>query len=341
MQETRIQRIAHAWRRSFGCAAVSFALVAAACGDGGDPAGPGNPGPGPGPGPAPGTRVLPDTLDVATLVDAVVDHMPRRNTNGYAPPSPDQRIAMVGILAEARAGRVARADSLADRYDYDVEATVDALHGDTLLVMIERTPIERGWGTYIIRKGAAPADVHVNHPLFDVNTPDVAVALYNACRCRALLIAGTHRYANGGDESDMARATGSIFQGVHEALAEDATMAVSVHGFAPMNHSAPTSNSDAILSLGADAYGDIEANDDARDLRDRVRAGGFVVGLVEDDPGYNELTGSPNPQGRYSNTRFGHGRWIHVEISGFVLIDRNAYTRLTGIIAGWLTDLVS
>ena len=26
---------------------------------------------------------------------------------------------------------------------------------------------------------------------------------------------------------------------------------------------------------------------------------------------------------------------------GFVLIDRNAYTRLTGIIAGWLTDLVS
>src|SRR5690606_5694513 len=171
-----------------------------------------HPGPGPGPGPAPGTRVLPDTLDVATLVDAVVDHMPRRNTNGYAPPSPDQRIAMVAILAEARAGRVARADSLADRYDYDVEATVDALHGDTLLVMIERTPIERGWGTYIIRKGAAPADVHVNHPLFDVNTPDVAVALYNACRCRALLIAGTHRYANGGDESDMARATGSVFQ---------------------------------------------------------------------------------------------------------------------------------
>jgi hypothetical protein len=141
-------------------------------------------------------------------------------------------------------------------------------------------------------------DVHVNHPLYDLNTPGVAAGVYTGCRCRALIMAGTHRYANADDESDMARSTTSLFQALHEALAgEGGMMSISVHGFARSNHSPPTSESDAVLSNGATSGGDQAATATARTLRDQLRAAGFVVGLVADDSAYTELSGSVNPQG--------------------------------------------
>lgn len=64
----------------------------------------------------------------------------------------------------------------------------------------------------------APAvDVHVNHPRFDKNTPRVGAELYLACRCRWCFMSGTHRYANPNDESDMERATTSVFKRVRPA----------------------------------------------------------------------------------------------------------------------------
>ncbi|MHB1169187.1 MAG: hypothetical protein ACYC28_07885 [Longimicrobiales bacterium] len=284
--------------------------------------------------------MLPDTIDVAELLESIKADMPRRDTDGYVPPTPDQHIEMVAILQDARAGLIERADSIADKYDYDVEGTVDAEHGDSLIVMLERSPIERGWGTYIIRIGAEPADVHINHPLFDTNTPAVAAELYDACRCRALIMGGTHRYANGDDESDMARSTSSVFQGVYEALAEDAEMAVSVHGFARDNYDDPIGSSDAVISLGADAQGTLAATDQARALRDVMRLHGFVAGLIADDAGYTQLTASSNPQGRYANTEFGHGRWIHIELAREVRTDEPSYELMTSVIAGWLEDVV-
>ncbi len=323
-------------RRGLACAAACTAALLVACG-GSSTTEPPPPPPLP---PPSDERVLPDTVDVGVLLESIKADMPRRDSNGYRPPTPDQRIAMVAIMADARAGRFARADSLADVYGYDVEGAVDALHADSIVVMIERAPIQRGWGTYIVRKGVAAVDVHVNHPLFDVNTPAVAAALYDACRCRALIMAGTHRYANGDDESDMARATGSVLQGAHEALAQDAVMAVSVHGFARGNYSDPIGSSDAVISLGADAQGNLAANDDARALRDGLRDAGFVAGLIADDVGYTQLTASPNPQGRHSNTQFGHGRWIHVEIAGEVRSAQDAYEPFTAVIAEWLDGLL-
>ncbi|HEU5209813.1 MAG TPA: hypothetical protein VFU06_10395 [Longimicrobiales bacterium] len=328
----------HVWRRDLGRAVIVSAALLVGCGGGSSSTEP--PPPPPAPPPA-DERVLPDTIDVGELLEQVKADMPRRDSDDYRPPTPDQRIAMVGILEDARAGRIVRADSLAELYGYNVEAAVEAGHGDSVVVMIERAPIQRGWGTYIVRKGARAADVHVNHPLFDTNTPAVAAELYDACRCRALLMAGTHRYANGGDESDMARATGSVFQGVHEVLAVDAEMVVSVHGFARDNYDEPIGSADAVLSLGADAQGALAANDDARALRDSLRNAGFVAGLIADDADYTQLTGSPNPQGRHSNAEFGHGRWIHIELAREVRTEQDAYELLTGLVAAWLADVVS
>jgi hypothetical protein len=139
----------------------------------------------------------------------------------------------------------------------------------------------------------------------------------------------------------MARSTTSVFQGLHERLGLDAAVVISVHGFARPNHSPPTSVSDAVLSNGATSSGGLTATQSARALRDRLAAEGFVTGLVADDTGYTELTGSANPQGTWSNDRFGHGRWIHLEIAGEVRADGGRWPELAAEVAAWAVDAVA
>jgi len=312
-------------RALFGAAAVALL----GCGSGSV-----EPEPFPSPPPAP-TRDLPDQIAPAAFLDSIKGLMPGRDSDGYVPPSAAERAAMLSLFDRARSGDVRGADSLAWEYRYDVEQTVDAVTGDTLIVMVERAPVRRGWGTLLYNPRGAAVDVHVDHPLFDVNTPRVAAALYDDCGCRALLMAGTHRYANPNDESDMARSMTSLFQGLHERLGLDATVVISIHGFARASHSPPTSISDAVLSNGATSSGTLAATDGARALRDRLVAAGFVVGLVADDAGYTELTGSVNPQGQWSNDRFGHGRWMHVEIAREVRDDGGRWRDLAAELAEW------
>lgn len=298
--------------------------------------GPGSSEPGPDPwAPPPPTRDLPAQIVPAPFLDSLKALMPGRDSDGYVPPTAAERAVMLSLVDRARAGDLRGADSLAWRYRYDIEQTVDLVTGDTLIVMVERSPIQRGWGTLLYNPRGIAVDVHIDHPLFDVNTPRVAAALYDDCRCRALLMAGTHRYANADDVSDMARSTTSLFQGLHERLALDAAMVISVHGFARTNHTPPTSVSDAVLSNGATSSGTLAATDGARALRDRLVAAGFVAGLVADDPGYTALTGSPNPQGKWSNDRFGHGRWIHVEIAREVRDDGGRWEEFAAELAVW------
>ena len=46
--------------------------------------------------------------------------------------------------------------------------------------------------------------VEVTHPVHDVNTPQVGVQAFREGRAAALLVAGTHRYANRDGSSDVA-----------------------------------------------------------------------------------------------------------------------------------------
>jgi len=318
-----------AWRdgRRVLCGAAAVAFLSC---------GPGSSEPGPDPwAPPPPTRDLPAQIVPAAFLDSLTALMPGRESDGYVPPTAAERATMLGLVDRARSGDLRGADSLAWRYRYDIEQTLDAETGDTLIVMVERSPIRRGWGTLLYNPRGIAIDVHVNHPLFDVNTPRVAAALYDDCRCRALLMAGTHRYANANDVSDMARSTTSVFQGLHERLALDAAIVISVHGFARANHTPPTSTSDAVLSNGATSAGALAATAAAEELRDRLLAAGFVAGLVAADAGYTELTGSVNPQGKWSNDRYGHGRWIHVEIAREVRDDGGRWQEFAAELAGW------
>ncbi len=281
---------------------------------------------------------LPDTVDLVSFADGLRAGMPGEGSGGYVPPEPAEVAGFLQAVDEALAGHAPAADSALSAFGYDVVYAVDRTLGDSLLFVVERSPIQRGWGTYVWneRREATPATLQVDHPLHDLDTPQLAARLYVDCRCRGLFIAGTHRYANPDDVSDMARAMASIFQALHEHLAARDSVAVSIHGFAAASHSPPTSESDAVVSNGATSAGTLGWSLSALALRDTLRDRGYVAGLVAHDSGYTDLTGSPNPQGHYSNDTFGFGRWVHIEMARPVRETPTARDAVAAAISAWL-----
>lgn len=79
------------------------------------------------------------------------------------------------------------ADSALAAYRYDAAVAVEAETGDSLLIVAERLPVARGWGTCVRRLVPGARDyVHVNHPHFDLDSEWVGLRLYRECRCRWL-----------------------------------------------------------------------------------------------------------------------------------------------------------
>ncbi len=311
-------------------------LAAASCGDPG-PSGSGGDGAGPsGPG---GVSVIPtDTVALDTLLARLLATAPGRESRGYAPPDSAERSAFLEAVERAAGGDVDDADEALSEFRYDAGVAVEAGTGDSLLLIAERTPAVRGWGTYVRRLSPRVAgDVHVNHPRFDLDTPLVALPLYRECRCRWLLVAGTHRYANPDDASDMARSETSVFQGLWERVAADAAVAVSVHGFAAGNHDDPVGSSDVVLSNGGTSLGEgLAATDAARELRDSLRAEGWTVGLAGQDEGYEALAGTVNPQGQHANRIFGHGRWLQLELARPLRAAEESRRVVARVVGSWI-----
>lgn len=315
---------------------ASLLLLAAACGDGSPQASDRDPG---GPPTSGGATIVPsDSVDLDSLAARVLEAAPGRNSSGYHPPDAGDRTAFLDAVQRAAGGAVEAADSALAAFRYDAAVAVEAGTGDSILVVAERVPVARGWGTYVRRLSpGAAADVHVDHPHFDLDTPWVGLHLYRQCRCRWLFVAGTHRYANPDDLSDMARSESSVFQGLWERAADSAAVAVSVHGFGADNHEDPIGSSDVVLSNGGTAPGEgLAATDAARRLRDSLRAAGWTVGLAGDDDGYEGLAGTVNPQGQYANRTFGHGRWVQLELARPLRAASESRRRVAEVVGAWM-----
>ena len=289
----------------------------------------------------PNGRVPPVTLprvNVVSTVTTAVAAMPGSGSDGYVPPGGAARADFRDAMDLAVARNIDAADSKLDAYRYDVIAAIDIVHGDTIAIFRERTPVSRGWGTYVVRLSSAtrPVDIHVNHPSSDQNTEVIGPTLYGECRCRWLLVAGTHRYTNAAGNSDMARETTSIFQTVHEHVAPTGVQAVSIHGFGRGNQDDPIASSDFVLSLGSTGAGGTTAvTPQVEDLQADLQAAGFVAGLFPKDDGYAPLGATQNPQGRHSNATFGHGRWVHIESAGEVRNDPAKWGILVDVLTEW------
>ncbi|HEX2205229.1 MAG TPA: hypothetical protein VHG91_18110, partial [Longimicrobium sp.] len=295
---------------------------------------------------APSAATIAATVDLRRVVDSVTAALVPKNSGEYVVPYSTTLANFRRAVDSITAGRITGADALLDPHGYDVYRVREATTGDTLVFMRERVSAStgifaRGWGLYVYNPRARhDADIHVNHPVADQHTEDIAADLYRECRCRWLLMAGTHRNANldGDTASDMARHTNTVFHQVHVAVAEPGTRAVSIHGFRRSTTDLP-SGVDQVLSNGRSSATTTPTYLPADTvLRRRLRSAGFVAGLFRFDAGYDELGAASNPQGRHSNDTLGWGHWIHVENDSSVRADTVQWQRLSGVVRQWIAD---
>lgn len=291
-----------------------------------------------------GAETLP-SVDFRVMIDTITRGLIEKETEAYVVPTAAELEVWRQAVDAVVAGDVATADSLLDPYAYDVVRIVESGTGDTLTVMRERMPaggdVARGWGTYAFNPSAtAQADIHVNHPVDDQHSEDVAGDLYRSCGCRWFLMAGARRDANASDDSDMARATNSVFHRVHTRVAAPGTRALSIHGFRIENHPDELpADAELVLSNGRNASTSrprYVAADST--LRTRLNAAGFVSGLYKADVAYQDLGATQNPQGQHSNNTLGWGHWIHLEHERAVRTDSAQWKASNAVIRQWILD---
>ena len=93
---------------------------------------------------------------------------------------------------------------------------------DYLILAESREGAKRFWGTFVFRlqRGAEPYLVQIPRPLFEINSFEAGIALFERLRGMALIIAGTHPHANDDHSADIIRtnAPPSLFNLVNEVL---------------------------------------------------------------------------------------------------------------------------
>lgn len=290
----------------------------------------------------PATRGAPaqDPLPHASLGDLVAElkrGMPRAGSGGFVPPSEDELDRFAGCVRALLDGDVDRAAEGARTVGCELRTLDDRKAERTYFVLAE-SPSEspaaaRGQGIAIVDPDPLRNLVlAVPHPLYDIDTPEVGVRIFQELRARALIIAGAHRCASaerspcsgrteacGGGAyriSDAAHFPRTFLQAAHRALIglDPRPVAVSLHGMV-------SRSADAILSDGTVSPSGPDA------LVNRLRAGLRSRGVRAAScnwpaDGEQALCGTTNVQGRLYNgsadpcteaARASCGLFLHVE----------------------------
>lgn len=123
-----------------------------------------------------------------------------------------------------------------------------------LLVEEEASERRRYWGTYVFRVGeSSHYTIAVSRPLFETNTFEYGVSLYEQSKASVLLLAGAHPQANRDGSADVSAAANpaSIFTLIHQIVLRETadmpwlTISVRAYGLQPGK---PTPNADVLLA---------------------------------------------------------------------------------------------
>jgi len=249
--------------------------------------------------------------NLSQVIGEIVEGMPGRGSEGYVKPSSHEASEFADLASAMSAGDLEEASRSADTLDYTLVWYEDISTGRRLLMAREEEvparTAKRGWGTIVVDPGGNDLIVEVPHPLFDIDTPEVGVELFEETRAKALLLAGTHRYAWADERADMAHAPGTPFDAAHETLLA-ARFVVQLHGFhAREDDRYP----DIVLSSGV-----APAPTGVRSIYRSMNSAGINVGLFDGRGRYTDLAGTRNLQG--TSTREAGGEFVHVELVSHV-----------------------
>ncbi|MFJ4922351.1 hypothetical protein [Streptomyces sp. NPDC088725] len=239
---------------------------------------------------------------------------------GYRDPTSQERKTVaegVGLLLDGH--RAEAAKRLAD-IDFRLRTLTDRVGGRRYAEIAdnaETSRAARGWGRIYVDLDTAPQwSVQVPHPFSDRASDMVGVGVLRATPGGVLILAGAHREAGEGNESDMAHRRDSVFHAVCAELLKRRLPGIQVHGFA--NASAP--GYDVIASTGAGGKGRTAG----RALADGLREKGFTVcrAWARDCP----LAGRENVQGVAAKAA--GVPFLHVEFNRDVRTDEKLIGRV-------------
>jgi hypothetical protein len=196
------------------------------------------------------------------------------------------------------------AEALLGPLGFTVIPGIDVLTGRPfVLAFSESPPGERAWAGLLVDK-STPCHVVIGcpHPVADIETERLGLALWQRIPGALLLVAGAHRGADGG-RADPRNNPGALFHQLAVALLDAGLPHVQVHGFA--DASAP--GFDVVLSPGATTVGAPITR-----VGDSLAAHSLAVARAWEVPIPN-LSGRTNIQGRHAADA--GAVFIHVEVS--------------------------
>ncbi|MBF0169948.1 MAG: poly-gamma-glutamate biosynthesis protein PgsC/CapC [Nitrospinae bacterium] len=169
--------------------------------------------------------------------------------------------------------------------------------GNDYLVMAEKGELRkpRFWGTYIFRLGdASPYVIQAPRPIFEVNSFEYAVYLFERLGARALLIGGSHPSANQDYSADIVKRINkvNVFNLVGQAIARESgdepLMYIQCRAFG-LRPDREQPNVDAVVGLDNWAYDADNVKPLARRLLDALDEDGMIVRFADskiDTAGY-------------------------------------------------------
>ena len=240
-------------------------------------------------------------LDKLPVIKAAI---PRSGTNRFIVPTADEKSQWPPLIGFLLLGDTDSACRLIDanQFPYSVIVFSDTTTLRTYYLLQENIPVTKGWGTYIFDPTAGNTLIlEIPHPLFDMLTPEQGIDAFQQFGATAVLIAGTHRYANTTpsscqptdttSNSDVAHNIENMFQPAHERIsaAMPDGMFVQLHG------NGQSSCPDVFVSNGTTNPGPT-----VNRILDCLQGSGYVVEAATDMSAC-PLRGTTNVQGRFTN----------------------------------------
>ena len=274
---------------------------------------------------------VPPVTDLQEMALDFVAEIPRRDSDAMVMPTEADAERFIAGVRAVTSGDPELARQLLQPLSYTVSLITDSVTGRTSWVLAETRDEDgswpRGWGLYVFAaEPANPLVVEVPHPLYDVNTPQAGVEAFRRGHAQALLVAGTHRYSNSDDSSDVAHEARTMFALVHRAIVSARQSVIQLHGF----DGADSEDYGDMVVSGGEPNPAVEL----APVTDALRAAGFDV-CHYDGEQCEGLGGTQNVQGAWC--RVVEARFLHLELSREVRDDPVRRSLSVAIVADELT----
>ncbi|MCC8994905.1 MAG: poly-gamma-glutamate biosynthesis protein PgsC/CapC [Candidatus Contendobacter sp.] len=178
--------------------------------------------------------------------------------------------------------------------------------GQEYVILVEdETRDRRYWGTYVFRvTEPQPYLVAVPRPLFEVNSFEYGVALFDRIRAGALLLAGAHPQANQDGSADVANPANarSLFSLVHQVVLREARAAawltISVRAYG-VRMGEPDPGADVLLACSGGATQTRALNPLGQKLVTTLTEDGMSLRFVDGAAATAGYETAGSPQARY------------------------------------------